>query len=181
MAVSTARNNSAATSPQQSTDEFVLTRTFDAPRDLVWKAFTEPERLAQWFGPKGCGNLTHCAVDLRPGGVFHYCMRLPGGKDMWGKWTFREITPPERMVCIVSFSDENGGITRHPFSPDWPLETLSDTTFTEADGKTTITLHWSAYDATEKERETFNNGHAGMSQGWNGAMDQLVDYLAGAR
>jgi uncharacterized protein YndB with AHSA1/START domain len=176
MAVSNGKSNPAATSPQSS-DEFVLTRTFDAPRDLVWKAFTEPERLAQWFGPKGV-TIPKCTLDLRPGGVFHYCMRLPDGKDMWGKWTFREITPPERMVCIVSFSDENAGVTRHPFSPDWPLETLSDTTFTEAGGKTTITLRWSAYNASEKERETFNNNHASMSQGWNGTMDQLAEYLA---
>ena len=91
-----------------STREFVISRTFDAPRELVWKAFTEREHLMQWFGPKGFKMLAG-TVDLRPGGTFHYGMQAPDGKTMWGKWIFREIVPPERLVTVVSFSDEQGG------------------------------------------------------------------------
>src|SRR5207249_2545205 len=103
---------------------FVISRTFDAPRELFWKAWTEADRLKEWFGPKGV-TISHCTLDLRPGGIFHYSMRTADGHEMWGKWTFREIIPPERLVSIVSFSDALGGVTRHPMSATWPHETLS--------------------------------------------------------
>jgi uncharacterized protein YndB with AHSA1/START domain len=80
--------------------------------------------------PKGV-TIAKADLDLRPGGVFHYCMETPDGHEMWGKWTFLEITPPDRLIVIVSFSDANQGITRHPMSATWPLETLSKTTFTD--------------------------------------------------
>ena len=160
-----------------ATNDFVLTRTFDAPRDLVWKAWTDPEHLKRWFGPKGF-TMPTCAMDLRPGGVFHYGMKSPDGHEMWGKWTFVEIVPPEKLVVIVSFSDASGGVTRHPLSASWPLETLSTTTFTERDGQTTLTLHWSAHHATEAERKIFDSSHDGMTQGWGGTMAQLTEYLS---
>src|SRR5262249_7142388 len=118
-----------------SSRPFILTRVLDAPRELVFKAWTEAERLAHWWGPKGFA-VRVCRLDLRPGGVFLYSMRSPDGRDMWGKWVFREIVPPERLVFVVSFSDEEGGVTRHPFAPDWPLEVLSTLTLTEQDGRT---------------------------------------------
>ena len=80
----------AAGGREPSSRELVLTRVFDAPRDLVWKAFTEVDRLKQWWGPKGFRMLT-CRLDLRPGGIFLYGMQSPDGHEMWGKWTFREI------------------------------------------------------------------------------------------
>ncbi len=159
--------------------EFVITRVFDAPRERVWKAWTESERLAQWWGPKGFKVHT-CKVDLRPGGVFHYGMRAPDGSDMWGKFVYREIVAPERLVFIVSFSDPKGGVTRHPWSPNWPLETLSTITFTEQEGKTKITVRWVPYSATELERKTFEDGRQSMQQGWTGTMDQFAEYLARA-
>lgn len=164
----------------ESAREFVISRTFDAPRDLVWKAFTEREHLMHWFGPKGF-KMQAGKIDLRPGGVFHYGMQAPDGKTMWGKWTFREIVPPERLVTVVSFSDEQGGVTRHPLVQNWPLETLSTTTFAESGGKTTITLRWSAFNATEEERKIFDASHDGMRMGWTGTMDQLDAYLAQAK
>ena len=103
---------------------------------------------------------------------------LPGGKMMWGKWTFREIVAPERLTVVVSFSDEQRGVTRHPFAPGWPLETLSTTTFTEEGGKTRIDLVWDAINATPEEVALFANSHAGMNQGWNGMYEQLAEYLA---
>ena len=101
-----------------------------APRTLVFRAWTEPDRLACWFGPKGFTMLS-CTLDLRPGGVFHYGMRSPDGHAMWGRWVFREVVAPERLVFVASFSDEAGGVTRHPFAPDWPQEVLSTVTFAE--------------------------------------------------
>src|SRR6266542_819054 len=85
--------------------EFVLSRVFDAPRDLVWKAFTEPERLAQWWGPKGFKVIVS-RMDLRPGGMYHYGLKATDGSDMWGRMAYREIVKPERIVWVNSFSDE---------------------------------------------------------------------------
>ncbi|PYQ58081.1 MAG: polyketide cyclase, partial [Acidobacteria bacterium] len=135
--------------------EFVISRTFNAPRDLMWKVWTEPERLAKWFGPKGV-TIFHSKNDLRSGGIYHYGMRTPDGKDMWGKWVYREVVKPERLVFVNSFSDPKGGVTRHPLSKDWPLEMLTKITFAESGGKTTVAVHWSPINATEAERKTFN-------------------------
>ena len=154
-----------------------MTRTFDAPRDKVWKAWTERERLLQWFGPKGF-RMTTAKLDLRPGGKFHYSLQAPDGKEMWGKFVYREIDAPERIVLVNSFSDEKGGLTRHPFSATWPLEMLSTTTLTEEGGKTKLTIEWSPLDPTDAERKTFDTSHDGMKQGWTGTFDQLAEYLA---
>jgi uncharacterized protein YndB with AHSA1/START domain len=156
---------------------FDTSRTFDAPRELVWKAWTERDRLMQWFGPKGF-TMSVAKLDFRPGGIFHYCMQSPDGHKMWGKFVYREIVAPERIVLVNSFSDEAGGITRHPMSATWPLEMLSTTTFTEQGGRTTLTLECAPLNATEAERKTFDGAHEGMKGGWTGTFDQLAAYLA---
>src|SRR4051812_23991288 len=130
--------------------DFVISRTFDAPRDLVWKAFTEPALMKQWWGPKGF-TVIASNMDLRPGGTYHYGMRAPDGSAMWGKFVYQEISPPERMVLINSFSDEAGGITRHPMASTWPLEMLSTFTFEDVGGKTKFTVRWSPHNATAEE------------------------------
>ena len=155
---------------------FLIARTFDAPRDLVWKAWTETERLMQWFGPKG-SKMFHAKNDRRPGGIFHYGLRMPNGDEIWGKWVYREVTPPERLVLVSSFSDAEGNVTRHPMAPAWPLQTLSTTTLTEVDGKTTVTIEWRPLGATEKERNAFAGAKASMTGGWTGTFEQLADYL----
>lgn len=156
---------------------FVISRTFDAPRDLVFRAWTEREHLSQWWGPKDF-EVFSCTNDLRPGGMMHYGMRMPDGGAMWGKWLYREIVPPERLVFINAFSDEQGGLGRHPLAPEWPQQMLSTITFTETGGKTTVTVHWTAFEATEEERATFDAGHASMQQGWTGTFDRFRGYLA---
>lgn len=133
--------------------------------------------MKNWWGPKGF-TVRFSRMDFRTGGSYHYCMRSPDGHDMWGKFVYREIAPPECIVFINSFSDENGGLTRHPMSPTWPLEMLSTFTFSERDGKTTFTIRWSPYNASAIECKTFNEGRNGMNQGWGGTLDQLEAYLA---
>lgn len=157
--------------------EFLLSRTFDAPRTLVFKAWTEAERLAKWWGPKGFTMLA-CKLDLRPGGVFHYGMKAPNGGEMWGKWVFRDVTPPERLVFVASFADAQGNTTRAPFSADWPLEVLSTVTFTERAGKTTLTMRAMPVNVTEAERALFASMHASMTGGWTGTLDQLAAFLS---
>jgi uncharacterized protein YndB with AHSA1/START domain len=158
-------------------DEFVISRIFNAPLDLVWKAHTDCAHLKHWWGPKGF-TTTVCRIDLRPGGIFHYCLRSPDGIEMWGKFLFREVVLRERLVCIVAFSDEMGGLTRHPMNPSWPREILSTVTFAEKNGKTTLTVRWAPYNATAEERATFIAGQDSMTQGWTGTLDQLEAHLA---
>lgn len=157
--------------------DFVLSRVFDAPRDLVWQAFTQPERMKEWWGPKGL-TVVKSRMDLRPGGTYHYGMATPDGKIMWGKFSYREIAPPVRLVFVNSFSDEKGGLTRHPMNPNWPLELLTTFTFEDAaNGKTRFTLRWQTLNPTADEQKAFDAGHDSMTQGWGGTLDQLEAYL----
>lgn len=169
------RNDAAS-----STREFTTSRVFDAPRELVWKALTEPERLKQWWGPKGF-TVKSAEVDLRPGGSFLYCLQGPGGGfEMWGKWVYREIVSPERLVMVTSFADEKGNTVPNPMEPTWPLELVGTMTLSERDGKTTLACSMSAEDATDAERERFEAGFDGMEGGFTGTLDKLADYLAKA-
>lgn len=157
---------------------FSTTRTLNAPLELVFRAWTQPEHLARWMSPAGMTQIS-TSLDLRPGGLFHYGLKSPDGLEMWGKWVFREIEPPSKLVFVSSFSDAAGGFTRHPLAADWPLETLSTVTFTENGGRTLLTLSSEPINASESERQTFLNALAGMEQGWGGTFTQLERYLAG--
>ena len=157
--------------------EFIITRVFNAPRELVFKAWIEPERFAKWFGPKGVA-VKSAKQDLRPGGSLHTCMVTPDGHEMWGKMVYREIAQPEKLVYANSFSNEKGELTRHPLSPTWPLEMLTTVVFKDLGGKTEITLTWAPMNASDEEKATFVGGMAGMTGGWTGTFDQLDVYLA---
>jgi uncharacterized protein YndB with AHSA1/START domain len=159
-------------------EEFVMSRVFNAPVDVVYRAWAEPEQLQKWFGPKGV-SLFHSKGDVRPGGIYLYGMRTSDGGEMWGKWVYREIVPNERLVFVNSFSDKDGGTTRHPMAPTWPLEMLSTIEFADEGGKTRVTVHWSPLNATDVERKTFSDGMASMTGGWSGTMDKLDAYLPG--
>jgi uncharacterized protein YndB with AHSA1/START domain len=170
-----------ATQTAAAGSDFVISRVYDAPRDLVWKCFTDAEHMKHWWGPKGFTVIVS-KMDLRPGGTYLYGMKAPDGSPMWGRMVYREIVPPEKLVFINSFSDEKGGLSRHPMAPTWPIEMLSVFTFEELPGgKTRFTVRWSPYNATEEEQKTFDAGHDSMNQGWGGTMDQLGAYLAKAK
>jgi uncharacterized protein YndB with AHSA1/START domain len=156
---------------------FEIARVFDAPREQVWKAWTDPGELRKWWGPRGFK--THsCKVELRPGGMFLYGMTAPDGSDMWGRFIYREIAAPKKLVFIVSFSDPKGGVARHPWSPGWPLHIMSTVEF-EAQGprKTKVTVSWLPHEASELESRTFDEGRDSMKQGWGGTLDQLTHHL----
>ena len=156
--------------------DFEIVRVLNAPLDLVWKAHTEEKGLAEWWGPKGFKRVK-CKLDLRPGGVFHYGMQSPDGLMIWGKFIYREIVPKSKIVFVDCFSDENAGITRHPMAPKWPAELLNTVTFSEANGKTTLTLRARPISATEEERAIFYGAFESMNQGFGGTYDQLDEYL----
>jgi len=110
-------------------------------------------------------------------------MRTPDGKELWARFIYREIVPPERIVFINTFSDANGGMGLNPWNPNWPKETLSRFTLTEKNGKTTLTIESVPYEANEAERNAFNDKGArgGMKMGWGGTFDLLAEYLAKVR
>jgi uncharacterized protein YndB with AHSA1/START domain len=157
---------------ESTAHELVITHVIDAPRDLVFRAWTDPAQLMRWWGPKGFTTPV-CTVDLRVGGVFHYCMRAPNGRDYWGIGLYREIVPPQRIVYTDAFADAEGNRvppSHYGMSASHPAESLVTVTFTEHQGKTTVTVRQTVPDSVE-ERE-------GMEQGWTEMLVRLADDLA---
>ncbi|MFA7305560.1 MAG: SRPBCC domain-containing protein [Hyphomicrobium sp.] len=163
---------------RDSIEPFVLVRVFDAPRELVFKAFTEVEHLRQWWGPKGF-KVIAATMDFRSGGLYHYGLQAPDGTAMWGRFAYREIAAPERIDYVNSFSDEKGGLARHVFHEEWPLEILSTLAFEDVgSGRTKVTLSWVPINENAVERKTFDAGRQSMTQGWGGTFEKLDHYLA---
>ncbi|MBM2817350.1 MAG: activator of Hsp90 ATPase 1 family protein [Ignavibacteria bacterium] len=156
--------------------EFVITRVFDAPRKVVFKAWTDLEILKHWWGPKGF-TWIEGKMNLLPGGMFHYGLLSPEGNEMWGKFVFRDIIQDERLTYVGSFSDKDCNTLRHPASATWPLSVLTILNFTEHEGKTILILHGIPVNANAEEINTFIAGHHGMQQGMKGTLDQLDEYL----
>ena len=164
----TARRSNAAKSV--IVEDLVLTRVFDAPREAVWKAWTDPKRFMRWWGPKGFTSPA-CKIDLRVGGKYLYCMRSPEGEEYWSTGVYREIVPLERIVCTDSFADEKGDVvpaSHYGMQGEWPLDLLVTVTFEEDGSKTKMTLR-----------------HVGLppgvisdcGAGWNGSFDKLAGIL----
>jgi uncharacterized protein YndB with AHSA1/START domain len=155
-------------------EELVVTRVFDAPRELVFRAWTEPERVRRWWGPEGF-TMPYCDIDLRPGGVFLRCMRSPGGPDLWVTGMFREIVAPERLVFTDSFADAEGNVVppaRYGAGPDMPLERLVTVTFEERAGSTRVTVRHAGL-PSGADRDLVRHG-------WAGGLESLSGYLADA-
>jgi uncharacterized protein YndB with AHSA1/START domain len=151
---------------EQTADRvLVITRDFDAPRELVFKAWTEPERLAQWMGPRGFNSKVIGTLDLRPGGRYRIHMTDPDGGDHWQQGEYREIVPPERLVLTFEWGDAAGNRTRP--------QTLLTLTFEDVGGKTRFTLHQALFEST-----TARDMHQG---GWTSSLDRLAEYIASAR
>ncbi len=160
---------------QTTNQELIITRLFEAPRELVFKVCSEAEHLAQWWGPKG-STLQVKEFNFKPDGIFHYCMEM-GPMVMWGKFRYIEMNEPERIVFVNSFSDEAGNVTPNAFLPDFPLEIMNILTLTEHDGRTTLTLKGSPINASEKEMTTFQGMMGGLQHGFAGTFEQLDTYL----
>lgn len=154
-----------------------ITRTLDAPRDLVYKVWSEAEHLAHWWGPKGF-DLEVVTLDFRPGGLFHYRMSNADGAEMWGKFVFVEMTSPERIVYISSFSDPAGNTVQASFLPEFPLEIYNVVTLTEHGGKTTLNLAGGPLNATAAELAFYAGMEDSMQQGFKGTFDALDAYLS---
>lgn len=160
------------------TDRFVINRSFDAPIDLVFDAWTNPKHLAAWIPPTGA-TMEYVRADIKPGGSSFSRMQWANGSAMYGKAEYLEVQRPHRIVYTQIFCDENENITRHPMAPTWPATMLTTVTLTEeGPERTRVTVDWQVYgDATEVERETFHKAKSGMTQGWTGSFDKLEALL----
>lgn len=157
--------------------DFVVKRTFDAPREVVFDTMTKTEHLQKWWGPQGC-TIEVVKHEPRAGGVFHYCMHFGPGVEMFGKFQYRELTRPEKIVFVNGFADAEGNPIRYAMSPTWPVEVLNTVTLVERDGKTDMTLVSTPLGDDPIELETFRAGHASMEQGFGGMYDVYDKYLA---
>ncbi len=163
------RNNPATKSEERA---LVIERIFDAPRELVWKAWSEPDRMMRWLGPKGY-TVPFCKIDFRVGGVSLNCMRSPEGQDYWSTGVYREIVEHERIVTTDSFADADGNVvpaSHYGITEDIPLEMLVTVTFEDLAGKTRMTLRHEGLPAGAMGE--------GANQGWNESFDKLAESLA---
>ena len=152
-----ARTNAAATIAER---ELVVSRLIDAPRSLVFKAWTDPVHVARWWGPRGF-TTTYCEMDIRPGGAYRFCMRSPEGTDHWKRGVFREIVAPERLVFTFAWEDATG-------NPGHEL--LTTVTFAEHGHATKLTLHQAVFQSAEA-----CESHRG---GWTSCLERFADYVA---
>ena len=145
-----------------------ITRTFDAPLEKVWDAWTNPETLKKWWGPK---EYTAPVVknDFKVGGSYLYSMRSPEGQDIWSTGVYKEIVPLERIVSTDSFADADGNVvpaSKYEMGGDWPLELMVTVIFQERDGKTRITLQHAGF--PDNKNKTL------AEAGWNESLDKLI-------
>jgi uncharacterized protein YndB with AHSA1/START domain len=152
--------------------EVLITHVFDAPRNLVFKAWTDPAHLERWFAPRGC-TLHFARIDIRPGGAFHSCIRTPDGHECWCTGVYREIVAPERIVFTMAVADENGNPAEPAqigMDPEWPRKTTVTVTFADQGDRTRLTLHQTVAEALAKR--------TGAHPGWLDMLDRLGEDLA---
>jgi uncharacterized protein YndB with AHSA1/START domain len=154
--------------PELSSDEvaertLIISRTFDAPVELVWKAWADPDQMVRWIGPEGFGG-DIIKMDARPGGSYHFHMRGPEG-DHWVRGVYREIVEHQRLVYTWAWADAAGNATRP--------ETLLTITFAARGRKTELTLRQEVFESV-----TARDMHQG---GWNSTFNKLAKFLAEVR
>lgn len=148
-----------------------ITKIFSSPPEKVWKAWTDPERVKTWWGPKDF-TAPVVRMDLITGGRYLYSMRSPEGQDFWSTGVYKEIVPFKRIVSSDSFSDADGNVvpaSHYGMSGNWPLELEVTVTFTETDGKTKFSLQHVGF-PDRKNRDL-------AEAGWNESLDKLTEYL----
>jgi uncharacterized protein YndB with AHSA1/START domain len=149
--------------------DVLIVRVLDAPRELVWKAWTDAEHFKSWWGPKDY-TCPYCEIDLRVGGKYLNCMRSPSGREYWSTGVYREIIPMERLVFTDCFADEKGNVvhaSHYGLSPDFPLEMLVTVTLEDQDGRTKMTLEHIGLPAGSEGE--------GAEQGWSESFDKLAE------
>lgn len=155
---------------------FTYTRNYKFPVQTVWEALIEMHELLQWWSPKNL-SLLNASLDFRLGGQFHYGMQTPDGQEMWGKFIYREIEEEKRISFLSFFSDQEGRVTRHPVSPNWPAELLNEIRLTEKESSTELQFLAMPFEASEEEILTFNQSAYQLEKGFAVTFEQLNDWL----
>ncbi len=157
-------------------ERMVVTRIFDAPRELVWKAWTDPNYIMQWWGPKGF-TAPVCKMDFRVGGKFLCCMRSPDGQEFWNAGEYHEIVPNEKIVSSMYFADANGNkVEPEQYGIEHEaIEGAYDTALFEdlGNGKTKLT-----FIGNEPMKDAVESGQV---EGWNQILDKVADVVAGLK
>ena len=159
------------TAAETKEQDIVITRTFDAPRELVWKAWTDCEHLKKWWGPKDFTSPT-CKMDVRVGGTYLWSMRGPDGKEYYSTGEFREVVPPERLALTDSFADAEGkkiSAAEYGLPGEWPENVLITVTLENQAGKTKMTVRQSGIPGGKLKEMT--------NAGWNESFDKLAAAL----
>ncbi|MEQ1819181.1 MAG: SRPBCC domain-containing protein [Terricaulis sp.] len=154
---------------------YVLDRTFKAPRELVWRTWTDPVLLARWYGPN-VETIIH-RLDVKPGGLWLNEMKM-GARSMYQRTEFTEVSAPERLVCLMSDADADWNPQPNPRMPDWPRVLLTTVTLKELSGQTQMRFTWSPYKASEAEIACFAASMDNLGMGWAAGMKVLEEILA---
>ncbi|WP_269583398.1 SRPBCC family protein [Roseibium sp. Sym1] len=154
--------------------EFILDRRFNAPRDLVWRSWTEPDLLARWYGP-GVETVIH-KLDVRPGGLWLNEMKFGGGSH-FQRVEYTEVVEPEKLVWLHSVSDADWNVSANPMMPDWPRVLLTTVTFQTEGDQTDVRLVWTPHEATDAEIACFAGAISGLDKGWGKGMEMLAELL----
>lgn len=155
--------------------EFILDREFDAPRALVWRAWTDPKYLQNWYGP-GIETVIH-KFELKPEGVWLNEMKMKNGSN-FQKIIFKEVTIPEKLIWHHCSVDSDWNIAANLMMPDWPRKLLTTVTFDQNGDKTNVRLSQIPLDATEAEIACFSKMKDQMSGGWGGGYSIIDKVLA---
>lgn len=156
--------------------EYILDRQFDAPREMVWRTWTEPELLARWYGP-GVETIIH-EFDARPGGMWLNEMKMQGG-SYFSKVVFQEVIQPEKLIWHHhSSTDANWKDAPSAMMADWPRVLLTTVTFEELGDKTNVRLIWVPFEATAAEISCFAGAVANMGKGWEGGYKIIDEIIA---
>ncbi|RYG18118.1 MAG: SRPBCC domain-containing protein [Chitinophagaceae bacterium] len=152
-----------------------IVRQFNAPKQVIFDAFSTAEAMSAWWGPAGM-EVKVKTFDFTPGGTFHYSMEA-NGQTMWGLFKYETITPPSLITFISSFSDEQANICTSPFPMDFPLEIFNEIILTEDNGITTLTLQGHPIHASDAQTATYHSIKQNMHEGFGATFDQLEKYL----
>ena len=155
--------------------EYKLDRIFNAPREMVWRAWTDPDLLQRWYGPN-IETIIH-AFDLQPGGAWLNEMKWGDNSD-FSKMTFQEVTRLEKLVWHHSSSDSDWNIITSPMMADWPRVLLTTVLFEDAGDKTNVRLSQVPIEATDAEIACFGAMMAGMDKGWGSGYTIMDEMLA---
>ena len=153
---------------------YVLDREFDAPRELVWRTWTEPELLARWYGP-GVETVIH-RLDVTAGGLWLNEMKW-GDNSHFQRVEYTEVSPPHRLVWLHSVSDDEWNIIASPMMENWPKVLLTTVTFEEEGGRTKLRLTWVPHEASDAEIACFAEAIGSLDKGWGAGMELLADLL----